>query len=70
MGNAEIRRLLYMGALGALRGQNPLHDFYVRLLGRGKAKKLALVAASRKLLTWAWAIFSTNTVWQPTLTTT
>jgi transposase len=69
MGDGEIRRLLYMGALGALRGQNPLHDFYDRLVGRGKAKKLALVAASRKLLTWTWAIFSTNTVWQPTLVT-
>jgi transposase len=68
MGNAEIRRLLYMGALGALRGHNPLRDFYDRLVGRGKAKKLALVAASRKLLTWAWAIFSTNSVWNPTPT--
>lgn len=67
MGDGEIRRLLYMGALGALRGQNPLHDFYDRLVGRGKAKKLALVAASRKLLTWAWAIFSTGTVWNPAL---
>jgi transposase len=67
MGDGEIRRLLYMGALGALHGQNPLHDFYDRLVGRGKAKKLALVAASRKLLTWSWAIFSTGTVWNPAL---
>jgi transposase len=71
MGDGEIRRLLYMGALGALRGRGarwaPLHDFYDRLVGRGKAKKLALVAASRKLLTWAWAIFSTGTVWNPAL---
>jgi transposase len=67
MGDGEIRRLLYMGALGALRGQNPLHDFYDRLVGRGKAKKLALVAASRKLLTWAWAIFATGAVWNPPL---
>jgi transposase len=68
MGDAEIRRLLYMGALGALRGRNPLHDFYDRLVGRGKAKKLALVAASRKLLTWAWVIFSTGTAWNPAFT--
>jgi transposase len=67
MGNAEVRRLLYMRALGALRGHNPLHDFYDRLVGRGKAKKLALVAASRKLLTWSWAIFSTGTLWNPAL---
>jgi transposase len=69
MGNAEVRRLLYMGALGALRGHNPLHDFYDRLVGRGKAKKLALVAASRKLLTWAWAIFAAETDWNPALLT-
>lgn len=71
MGDGEIRRLLYMGALGALRGRGarwaPLHAFYDRLLGRGKAKKLALVAASRKLLTWSWAIFASGTVWNPAL---
>jgi len=67
MGDGEIRRLLYMGALGALRGHNPLHAFYDRLVGRGKAKKLALVAASRKLLTWSWAIFASGTVWNPAL---
>lgn len=40
MGNAEVRRLLYMGALGALRGQNPLHDFYDRLVGpRGRPRQ-------------------------------
>lgn len=69
MGNAEVRRLLYMGAFGALRGHNPLHDFYDRLVGRGKAKKLALVAASRKLLTGAWAIFAAETDWNPALLT-
>jgi len=67
MGNGEIRRLLYMGALGALRGHNPLHAFYDRLVGRGKAKKLALVAAARKLLTWSWTIFASGTVWNPAL---
>jgi hypothetical protein len=39
-------------------GQNPLKPFYDRLVGRGKAKKVALVAAARKILTWAWTIFS------------
>ena len=35
-------------------GTPATHD---RLVGRGKAKKLALVAAARKLLTWAWAVY-------------
>ncbi|MEZ4730192.1 MAG: transposase [Caldilineaceae bacterium] len=40
MGDSELRRLLYMGALGAISGNNPLRTFYRRLLDRGKAKKL------------------------------
>jgi hypothetical protein len=28
-----------------------------RLVDRSKVKKLALVAAARKLLDWAWAVF-------------
>jgi transposase len=67
MGNKEVRRLLYMGVLGGVRGDNPLRTFYQRLVGRGKAKKLALVAASRKLLTWAWAVFASDTEWNPAL---
>jgi transposase len=65
MGNNEMRRLLYMGALSAVRGNNPLRPFYQRLVGRGKPKKVALVAAARKLLTWAWTIFSRQTCWNP-----
>jgi transposase len=65
MGNAEMRRLLYMGALSAVHGHNPLHLFYERLVGRGKARKLAVVAAARKLLTWAWVIFCRQSTWNP-----
>ncbi len=67
MGNAEVRRLLYMGALSAVHGHNPLHVFYERLVGRGKARKLAVVAAAHKLLIWAWILFSRQTTWDPTL---
>lgn len=65
MGNATLRRLLYMGALSAVHGKNPLHDFYERLVSRGKARKLVVVAAARKLLTWAWTLFSRQTEWNP-----
>jgi transposase len=65
MGNRSVRSLLYMGALGGVSGHNPLRDFYQRLVGRGKAKKLALVAGARKILTWAWAVFRTNTAFDP-----
>ena len=65
MGDSELRRLLYMGALGGVRGHNPLKAFYQRLVGRGKAKKVALVAAGRKILVWDWAIFSQQIDWNP-----
>jgi transposase len=67
MGDNELLRLLYMGALGGVRGDNPLMPFYQRLVGRGKAKKVALVAAARKILVWAWTIFSCEIDWNPNL---
>lgn len=65
MGDNEMRRLLYMAALGGVSGKNALKIFYERLVGRGKAKKVALVAAARKILTWAWTIFSRQIEWDP-----
>ena len=64
-GNRDLRRLLYMGALGGVRGNNPLRPFYHQLVARGKAKKLALVAAARKILVWAWTLFIRKTQWNP-----
>lgn len=60
-GDRRLRARLSRGALGALRGGNPAHAFYDRLVARGKAKKLALVATARKVLTWAWAVFQADT---------
>jgi transposase len=65
MGDRVLRRKLYMGALGGIRGQNPLRAFYQRLVGRGKQKRVALVAAERKLLVWAWKVFQTQTDFDP-----
>lgn len=65
MGDNELRRLLYMGALGGVRGNNPLKNFYQRLVGRGKAKKVALIAAARKILVWAGIIFTRQIDWNP-----
>ncbi len=65
MGDCRARSLLYLGALGGVRGHNPLRTFYQALVARGKAKKLALVAAARKLLIWAWAVFRSHTPFDP-----
>lgn len=66
MGDRRVRHLLYMGALGGIRGRNPLRQFYQRLVGRGKAKRLALVAAARKILLWAWQVFCQRQPFDPT----
>lgn len=50
-GRSRVRAALYMGALVATRYNPVIRVFYQRLLGAGKAKKIALVACMRKLLT-------------------
>jgi transposase len=55
IGNARLRRGLYMPTLTAVRKNPWLRAFYERLVARGKPKKLALTAAARKLL---HAVFS------------
>ena len=62
LGNRQMRRRLYLAAFGGVRAKRgPLRDFYQRLVGRGKANKLALIAAARKILIWAWAVYRTDT---------
>lgn len=64
-GNRLIRRYLFLGALGGVRGRNPLRVFYERLVGRGKPKMVALIAAARKILVWAWAVFRDQSTFDP-----
>jgi len=59
-GDRSLRARWYRGALGSLRGDTPVQACYQRLVDRGKPKKLALIAAARKLLAWAWAVFSSG----------
>jgi transposase len=60
-GRAHLRTMLYLAALSATRHDPTLKAFYQSLLARGKAKKVALVACMRKLLTIINAIFRQNT---------
>ena len=63
-GRAKVRCALYMAALVASRRNPVLAAFYQRLLRAGKAKKLALTAVMRKLLTILNAMVRDNTRWQ------
>ena len=50
-GRGRVRRALYMAALSAIKTPGTLRDMYQRLTARGTAKKAALIAVARKLLT-------------------
>ena len=49
-GRAKLRKALYMATLSAVQHDPNLKAFYERLVSGGKEKKVALVAAERKLL--------------------
>ena len=49
-GRGEVRAVLYMSAVTAVRFNPELKAFYERLIGIGKPKKVALTAVMRKLL--------------------
>ena len=54
-GRPKVRRILYLCALTAVRYHPRLKTFYTRLRAAGKAPKVALTAAARKLLTYLHA---------------
>jgi len=63
-GRATVRTALYMAALAGTRWNPVLKNCYQRLLASGKAKKVALVACMRKLLTILNAMLRDGTAWQ------
>jgi transposase len=63
-GRPHVRRVLYMAALVAIRHNPAIAAFYARLTAAGRPKKVALVAAMRKLLTILNAILRERRPWQ------
>jgi transposase len=56
MGMSAVRKMLYVCSWSAIRCNKACKELYERLLAKGKAKKLALVAVANKLLKQAFAI--------------
>ena len=63
-GRASVRNILYMATLVSTRYNPVIKQFYNRLVERGKAKKVAIVACMRRLLTIMNAILKTRQAWQ------
>ena len=62
-GRSQIRAVLYMAALVASRRNPTIRALYERLCAAGKPKKVALVAAMRKLLVILNSMLRTRTKW-------
>lgn len=64
-GRASVRTVLYMATLVATRCNPVIRACYTRLRAAGKAKKVALVACMRKLLTILNAMLKHRRPWCP-----
>ena len=64
-GRASVRTMLYMATVTATRHNPAIRDFYTRLCRRGKPRKVALVAAMRKLLLILNAVVRDQVPWHP-----
>jgi transposase len=65
-GRAKVRAVLYMATLVATRRNPIIQTFYQRLVAAGKAKKAAITACMRKLLTMLNAMMRNHTQWHQT----
>ena len=68
-GRAQVRRVLYMAVVAAVRSNPVIKNFYAQLRARGKYPKSALTACMRKLLVILNAMLHNQTPWEtPALT--
>jgi transposase len=63
-GRSDLRGMLYMSTVVAIRRNPPLPDFYQRLRRAGKTPKVALTATMRKLIVVLNAMVRSNQPWR------
>ena len=64
-GNRHIRKMLYLPTLCAIKNNQKINLFYQRLIDNHKPKKVAVIAAMRKLLLVAHAVYENKTEYVP-----
>jgi len=62
-GRSQVRAIVYMAAIVAIRHNRAIKVFYERLVAAGKPKKVAIVACMRKLLTILNAMLRDQRAW-------
>jgi transposase len=68
-GRGQVRAVLYMAVLSAIRRNPVIKPFYDRLIRAGKLPKVAMTACMRKLLTILNAMMRSNSRWSPAVST-
>jgi len=63
-GRADVRAILYMGTLAAVRWNPAIREMYLRLVNAGKQRKVALTACMRELLIILNAMVRDGAPWQ------
>jgi len=66
-GREGIRRVLYMACLSAIKHNPVIRSFYLRLIEKGKAFKVAITACMRKMLIILNAMVRDRTCWRLSL---
>ena len=66
-GGQQLRNLLYLPTLCAIQHNDRIKAFYERLTSKAKTKKLAVIAAMRKLILMAFSLFKSEEDYQPLL---
>ena len=65
MGNSNLRKILFLPALGCIKNQNYFTGFYLNLLERGKPKKVAITAVMRKILLTSMGVLKNQQPFDP-----
>ena len=64
-GRADVRAVLYMATVSAIKHNDAIKAFAERLKKTGKPPKVVIVACMRKLLTMMNSMLKNNTPWNP-----
>ena len=62
-GRGQVRRVLYMATLAAIRHNATIKAFYQHLKSKGKESKVAIVACMRKLITILNLLIKKDQLW-------
>lgn len=63
-GRGQVRRVLYMATIVAIRHNPAIKAFYAHLKSKGKASKVAIVACMRKFITILNLLLKRDELWQ------